>query len=106
MSDNPLSLSASELGRKRSWQSFAASYALQAVMVAVLVRVAVIAPQIVTPRSYQSVSLYLPVEAPKLAPRAPVRHIQPPPQVTLRRLQPPKITLPKAIEPPVIAKLE
>src|SRR5436305_1374716 len=109
MSQSLLSSSASSLNKGRPpWQSFAAGYCLQAVMVVVFVRVAMIAPQIATPHDYKAVSLYLPVEQPKPMPQAPVHHIQPPPQVAIRRLEPPKVTLPKEIAPPpvVVAKME
>jgi TonB family protein len=108
MSQSLLSSSASSLNKSRPWQSFAAGYCLQAVMVVVLVRVAMMAPQVVTPHDYKSVSLYLPVEQTKAMPQAPVHHIQAPPQVAIRRLEPPKVALPKEIAPPpvVVAKVE
>lgn len=107
MSDNPLFVSVADFGRNRPWQSFAASYALQALLVVGLVRVAVVAPEIVSPRNYKSVSLYLPVEVPKIRPAPPVRHIQAPSQVAIRRLAPPKVTIPKELTPPpVVAKVE
>lgn len=107
MTESPLFAGSANLGGKRPWQSFAASYLLQALLVAGLVRVAMVAPQIVAPRNYQSVSLYLPVEAPKIRPAPPVHHIQAPPQVAIRRLATSRVTMPKETPPPpVVARIE
>src|SRR5438309_6247034 len=95
------------INRKRPWQSFAASYVLQAVLVALLVRIAMVAPKVLAPHDYKSISLYLPVQQVNAPPKvtAPVRHIQPPPRVAIQRLAPPKLELPKEAAPPVVAKV-
>ena len=105
MTEKTLTFSVESLNQQRPWQSFAASYVLQAVLVVVLVRVALIAPKIVERHDYKTISLYLPVERPKLTPPPPVRHIEPPPRTVIQRLTPPKLELPKEIAPPVVAKV-
>jgi len=91
----------SSLHEERSWQSFAASYALQAVLIAAVVRLGVIAPKIVASQQYHAISLYLPVEQPAAIPLPPVRHIQPPPAVAIRRAERPALPLRARLEPPV-----
>lgn len=107
MNETPLTFNVASLHQKRPWQSFAVSYVVQALLVVLLIRIAVLAPKIILePTDYKSVAIYLPTEPPK--PLAPARHIHlpPPPKVAVRTPIAPRVVVPPEPKPPVVARAE
>ena len=98
------------LYRKRDWKSFAFSYVLQAIAVAVLVKMAVM-PSVHFMRQVHT-TLYTPMvvkSEPIKTPPRPQPRLQSPPKMQLAKLAPPqpKLEIPKPVEPPkVVAELK